>query len=54
MYETVDLPDETGWDIGATYSFTDDTTLDLRWFEGSDYSGYVALALSFDTTLFQR
>lgn len=54
MYETVDLPNETGWDIGATYSFTDDTTLDLRWFDGSDYPGYVALALSFDATLFQR
>jgi len=51
VYQTVGLPDESEWDIGATWNFTDEVALDLRWYEGSDYDGYAALYLSFDTTL---
>ena len=42
------------WEFGATYDLSDTTALDLRWYEGSDYPGYAALYLSFDTTLLER
>ena len=45
---------EQEWELGATYSLSDTTSVDLHYFEGSDYPGYLELTLAFDTTLFSR
>jgi uncharacterized protein (TIGR02001 family) len=50
VYEVEDAPSEQEWDIGAVFTLSDETALDLRWYDGSDYDGYLALAVSFDTT----
>jgi len=50
--EVAEAPSEREWDFGAGYAITDETALDLRYYEGSAYDGYLALAASFDTTLF--
>jgi uncharacterized protein (TIGR02001 family) len=51
-YEVADAPSEQEWDFGATYSFTDEASVDLRWYDGTEYvQGYVGLFLAFDTTL---
>ncbi|MGQ0566325.1 MAG: hypothetical protein ACT4OK_14815 [Gemmobacter sp.] len=51
VYEVEEAPSEQEWDFGAGYAITDKTALDLRWYDGSEYDGYVALLISFDTTL---
>lgn len=53
-YEVVDASSETEWDFGATYAIGDETGVDLRWYDGSEYDGYFALSLAFDTTIFER
>ena len=45
---------EQEWELGATYSLTDTTSVDLHYYEGSDYPGYLELTLAFNTTLFSR
>lgn len=45
---------EQEWELGTTYSLSDTTAVDLHYFEGSDFPGYLELTLSFDTTLFSR
>ena len=45
---------EKEWELGATYSLTDTTSVDLHYYQGSDYPGYLELTLAFDTTLFSR
>jgi uncharacterized protein (TIGR02001 family) len=53
QYEVADAPSEREWDIGATYNVSDQTAVDLRWYDGSEYvTGYVGLRLTFDTDLF--
>lgn len=42
------------WELGAAYQLTDETALDVHYYDGSDYTGYVTLMVSFDTTLFSR
>ncbi len=39
------------WDLGMTYALSDKAALDLRYYDGSDFEGYLGLALTFDTTL---
>ena len=42
------------WELGATYSLTDQAAVDLHYYDGSDYTPYLELTLSYDTTLFSR
>lgn len=51
-YEVVDAASETEWDFGATYAVNDEVGVDLRWYDGTEYDGYFAVALAFDTTIF--
>jgi len=53
VYEVAGASNEREWDFGASYGFADSASVDLRWYDGSEYvQGYVGLAVSFDTTLF--
>ena len=52
LYEVADVGREREWDFGAAYAVTDETALDLRWYDSTAYDGYLAVAVSFDTTLF--
>lgn len=52
VYEVADAGSEREWELGATYSLTDTTGVDLRWYDGSEYvDGYLGLRLQFDTTI---
>lgn len=52
LYEVPGAGSETEWDIGATWAFNDQTALDLRWQDGSDYAdGYLSLSLAFDSSI---
>lgn len=47
--------DEQEWDLGATYALGEETAVDLRYYDGTDYvDGYLGLSLSWDTTLLSR
>jgi uncharacterized protein (TIGR02001 family) len=52
LYNATANRDETEWDLGASYALGEETALDLRYYEGSEYDGYVGLSVTFDTTLF--
>ena len=55
VYEVEDAPSEQEWDFGVTYGLTDEAAVDLRYYDGSEYTGsYVGLSVTFDTTLFTR
>lgn len=49
-----DNGNEQEWELGTTYYLTDTTSVDLHYYEGSDYPGYLELKVAFDTTLFNR
>jgi hypothetical protein len=51
VYEVEDAPSEQEWDFGATYAITDETAVDVRYYDGSEYDSYLAVLFSFDTTL---
>jgi hypothetical protein len=52
VYEVDAADNEAEWDLGATYSFGDETAVDVRWYDGTDYAnGYLGLSLTWDTTL---
>jgi len=52
VYENEDAPSEQEWDLGITYGLTDEAAVDLRYYDGSDYTdGYFGLELTFDTTI---
>jgi hypothetical protein len=51
VYQTEEAPDETEWEIGVGYALGEETAVDFRYYEGSDYDGYFALELTYDTTL---
>jgi uncharacterized protein (TIGR02001 family) len=51
-YQNAGPKAEEEWDIGVKHYFTDETSLDLRYYNGTEYTrGYVGLFVSFDTTL---
>lgn len=52
VYNVDGAPDAQEWELGVTYDLTDRSAVDLRWYDGSEYDGYIGLNLSFDTTLF--
>jgi len=46
---------EQEWDFGVGYALGEETAVDLRYYDGTDYpSGYVGLELSWDTTILSR
>ena len=46
---------EQEWDVGVAYALSDETAIDLRYYDGTDYaSSYVGLAVTFDTTIFSH
>lgn len=52
VYENDGAPNEQEWDVGVTYGLSDEAAVDLRYYDGSDYTdGYVGLELTFDTTI---
>jgi uncharacterized protein (TIGR02001 family) len=55
VYEVEGAGSEAEWDIGATWSLTEETAMDLRYYDGTEYAGsYVGLNLTWDSTLFSR
>lgn len=55
VYEVADAASEREWDFGATWSLSDETAVDLRYYDGSEYeTSYVGLKLTWDSTLFSR
>lgn len=55
VYEVEGASSEQEWDFGAGYALGDETVLDLRYYDGTEYvAGYVGVALNWDTTLFSR
>lgn len=51
-YQVDGAGNEQEWDFGATYHIGDETAIDLRYYDGSDYAGdYLGLSLSWDSTL---
>ncbi len=54
VYEVDSAPSEQEWDFGVTYSLTDESAVDLRYYDGSEYiDSYIGLSLTFDTTLIE-
>ena len=54
VYEVEAAPSEREWDFGVTYGLTDESAVDLRYYDGSEYAGsYIGLSVTFDTTLLQ-
>lgn len=51
-YEVDGASSEQEWDFGATYYLGDETGVDLRYYDGTEYLGsYLGLSLTWDTTL---
>jgi hypothetical protein len=51
-YEVDGASDEQEWDVGATYYFGEETGVDFRYYDGTEYLGsYLGLSLTWDTTL---
>lgn len=54
-YQVADAGSEQEWDIGVGYALTEETAVDLRYYDGTEYvESYVGLSLSWDTTIFSR
>jgi hypothetical protein len=52
VYEVDSAPSEQEWDLGATWSLGEETAVDLRYYDGSEYvDSYFGLSLTWDTTL---
>lgn len=52
-YEVGGASSEQEWDLGVTYYIGDETSADLRYYDGSEYLGsYFGLSLAWDSTLF--
>jgi uncharacterized protein (TIGR02001 family) len=52
-YEVDAAPSEREWDVGASYAFTDEAAVDLRYYDGSEYTdSYFGLSVTYDTTVF--
>lgn len=47
--------DEQEWDFGATYALGEETAVDLRYYDGTEYvDSYMGLSLTWDTTILSR
>ena len=47
--------DEQEWDFGVGYALGEETAVDLRYYNGTEYTdGYVGFSLTWDTTIFSR
>jgi len=54
FYETGSSTEQE-WDIGVGYAVGEESAIDVRFYDGTDYTdGYVGLELSWDTTLFSQ
>jgi uncharacterized protein (TIGR02001 family) len=42
---------EREWDVGVTHGLSDTVAVDVRYYDGSEFDGYVGLSLTYDTTL---
>jgi uncharacterized protein (TIGR02001 family) len=52
VYEVEAAGTEQEWDLGATYQIGEETAVDLRYYDGSEYvDGYFGLSLTWDSTL---
>lgn len=52
-YEVDGAGNEQEWDLGVTYYLGEETSADLRYYDGSDYAdSYFGLGLAWDSTLF--
>jgi hypothetical protein len=52
VYENDGAPSEREWDVGVTYGLTDEAAIDLRYYDGTDYTdSYFGLELTYDTTI---
>ena len=52
-YEVDAAPSEQEWDVGASYAFTDEAAVDLRYYDGTEYTdSYFGLSVTYDTTIF--
>jgi uncharacterized protein (TIGR02001 family) len=47
-----DASSQREWDLGVGYALGEETAVDLRYYDGSDYDSYFGLSLTWDTTLF--
>ncbi|RZA15078.1 MAG: hypothetical protein EOP02_25385 [Proteobacteria bacterium] len=55
VYEVADAASEREWDFGATWALNDETGVDLRYYDGSEYEdSYIGVSLAWDTTVFSR
>lgn len=51
-YQVDGASNEQEWDLGATYYVGEETAVDLRYYDGSEYLGsYFGLSLTWDTTI---
>lgn len=54
-YGVESAPDEQEWDFGAGYALGDETAVDVRYYDGSEYvDPYFGVSLTWDTTLLSR
>ena len=52
-YEVDAAPSEQEWDVGASYNFTDEAEVDVRYYDGTEYTdSYFGLSVTYDTTIF--
>jgi uncharacterized protein (TIGR02001 family) len=52
VYEVEAASSEQEWDLGATYAIGEETAVDLRYYDGSEYvDSYFGLSLTWDSTL---
>lgn len=51
VYNVLDAENESEWEFGVTYALSDESAVDFRYYDGSDYAGYFGLTLSFDTSI---
>jgi uncharacterized protein (TIGR02001 family) len=51
-YEVAGAGSEQEWDLGATWAFGEETAVDLRYYDGTEYlDSYFGLSLTWDSTL---
>ena len=54
-YGVAEASDEQEWDFGATYALGEETAVDVRYYDGTEYvDGYLGVSLTWDTTFLSR